>query len=273
MCEFCTKHGEGKKWYQVMEHYSQDLLANPKRQAYIRKFVAGMRQNGGKRMAKLAVIKQKLPLAHRFIRHIGTNLMKKSHFGQVIPLEDALEVVDLVQSITRIACVCRSVTQGRHDARYCLLLGIDPSGLVGDWPELQDNLEVLSKEEARECLKQFDTLGLIHSIWTFETPFIGAICNCDRDCLAYKMQVSGDLMDTMFRAEYIASIDPALCTGCRMCTRQCQFGAVEYSAMDNKCVINRHKCYGCGICRTGCIKNAIELQDTLSPSLILRKGM
>lgn len=23
MCEFCTKHGEGKKWYEVMEHYSR----------------------------------------------------------------------------------------------------------------------------------------------------------------------------------------------------------------------------------------------------------
>ena len=26
MCEFCTKHGEGKKWYLQMKNYSRELL-------------------------------------------------------------------------------------------------------------------------------------------------------------------------------------------------------------------------------------------------------
>ena len=29
MCEFCTKHGEGKKWYEIMENYSRELLNDP----------------------------------------------------------------------------------------------------------------------------------------------------------------------------------------------------------------------------------------------------
>lgn len=26
MCEFCTKHGEGKKWYLQMKRYSEDVV-------------------------------------------------------------------------------------------------------------------------------------------------------------------------------------------------------------------------------------------------------
>ena len=26
MCEFCTEHGEGKKWYLLMENFSDELL-------------------------------------------------------------------------------------------------------------------------------------------------------------------------------------------------------------------------------------------------------
>ncbi len=26
MCEFCTKHGEGKKWYLQMKNYAEELL-------------------------------------------------------------------------------------------------------------------------------------------------------------------------------------------------------------------------------------------------------
>lgn len=52
-------------------------------------------------------------------------------------------------------------------------------------------------------------------MWTFKTPFIAAICNCDHDCMAYRGQVTADLMQVMFKAEYIADIDPAQCTGCR----------------------------------------------------------
>lgn len=31
MCELCTQHGEGEKWYLTMENYSKDLLDQNKR--------------------------------------------------------------------------------------------------------------------------------------------------------------------------------------------------------------------------------------------------
>lgn len=261
MCEFCTKHGEGKKWYEVMENYSEELLKDSARQTYIDHFVRNIRANANSNISKLEWGKKVSPTAYRFIRKIGTAVMKDKHFGQVVPLEDALSIIDMVQSITRIACICRSVTTGKNNARYCMLLGIDPSGSIKDWPELQASLETLTPERAKELLCEFDRKGLIHSIWTFKTPFIGAICNCDHDCLAYKLQISSDLMNVMFKSEYIAHIDLNVCVGCRSCQKLCQFGAIEYSAVNERCYINPGKCYGCGVCRNVCKKEAISLLD------------
>lgn len=261
MCEFCTKHGEGKKWYEVMENYSQELLSAKNRQAYINRFIGGVRANAQANIDRLGWSKNKLPTAHRFITKVATVSMKSNHYGQVVPLEDAQKIVDMVQSVTRIACVCRSVTTGKNDARYCLLLGIDPSGSIKDWPELEASLETLTAEEAKRLLYEFDQKGLVHSIWTLKTPFIGAICNCDRDCLAYNIQISNELMNVMFKAEYIADIDLMQCTGCRQCQKLCQFGAIEYSIVNKKCYINKSKCYGCGLCRIVCKKEAINIRD------------
>ena len=35
MCEFCHKHGEGKKWYLKAENYSDDSLNDLKRRKFI----------------------------------------------------------------------------------------------------------------------------------------------------------------------------------------------------------------------------------------------
>lgn len=261
MCEFCTKHGEGKKWYEVMENYSQEFLADPRRQEYIEQFIRNIRNNANENFAKLSWARRRVPLVYRFISKIATATAKQYHFGQVVPLEDAEAIVERVQSITRIACICRSVTTGKNDARYCLLLGIDPSGVIKDWPELELSMETLTVDESKKILRDFDREGLVHSIWTFKTPFIGAICNCDHDCLAYRLQVSSGLMSIMFKAEYLADIDPLECVGCRECQKFCQFGAIEYSVASAKCYINAAKCYGCGACRNACKKNAIDLFD------------
>ncbi|MGI6629664.1 MAG: 4Fe-4S binding protein [Bacillota bacterium] len=261
LCEFCIKHGEGKKWYEIMGHYSREMLEEQGRKGYVEHFVTGVRKNAETNLKRLNWAREKSPLAYRFVRKMGTWWMKKVHFGQIVPLEDAERIVDLVQSITRVPCVCRSVTMGKNNARYCLLLGIDPTNLQHGWPELNTHLEVLTKDEAKKVLREFDALGLVHSIWTFKTPFIGAICNCDHDCLAYKMQVSLDLLELMFKGEYIAWVDYFRCVGCRQCQKLCQFGAIEYSAVNGKCHINLLKCYGCGLCRNGCNKDAISLRN------------
>ena len=35
MCEFCIKHGEGKKWYLQAKNYAEDLLSDLRRRNFI----------------------------------------------------------------------------------------------------------------------------------------------------------------------------------------------------------------------------------------------
>lgn len=261
MCQFCTKHGEGKKWYEVVSHYSEELANEHKRRSYIHNFVPGITKNATATLARLNTIRSKMPYAYRFVRRIGTIHMKRTHYGQIVPIEDALEIIARADSITRVACVCRSITMGDNNARYCLLLSIDPIGIVDNWTALSKSLETLTIAQAQQALLDYDKNGLVHSVWTFKSPFIGALCNCDRDCLAYRFQVSNDLLDVMFKGEYLAEINKEVCIGCRICLQYCQFGAIEYSVRLQKCFINISKCYGCGLCRVGCKKNAITLHD------------
>ena len=270
MCEFCHKHGEGKKWYLQAKNYSEDLLSDLRRRKFITEFISHPEELTTT-LAKL----ERLDRGSAFIRAVLTpyisNRQKKVHFGQVLPIEDVESIFGFVTSIVRFACVCRHFTVGTEQ-RYCygvsmapqggkfeqLVRSIEPSYLMG--PDTA-GLETLTREEALTSLREHEEEGLCHTVWTFITPFIGAICNCDRsDCLAMRSTVTYR-MPVMFRAEYVAEVSPDLCNGCRQCMHFCQFGAISYSAANQKVVIEPRQCYGCGICRASCTKDAIILRD------------
>jgi Pyruvate/2-oxoacid:ferredoxin oxidoreductase delta subunit len=204
------------------------------------------------------------------MRRMVSRKMKKVHFGQVVPIEDIERIFGMMNSIVRVACICRHITLGQ-EKRYCYGVSLSPDG--GKMAEIVGGLdqsflngpdvggyETLSKDEAVAALRDHEQEGLCHSVWTFRAPFIGGICNCDRaDCIAMRCTVTQG-MPVMFRAEYVAEVDPDACVGCRQCMRLCQFGAMTYSASDQKVAIDQRWCYGCGICRAACSRNAIRLR-------------
>jgi ferredoxin len=270
MCDFCHKHGEGKKWYLEARHYGEDLMSDVRRRTLIQDFF-----RYPERLGKSVDGLEKLTRAPGFIRRVVTKRVTKSqqkhHYGQVVPIEDINRILDFVNSIVRVACICRHVTLG-SEQRYCYGISMGPNGgefaqLIRDidasyltGPETK-GLESLSKSEALKAMHDHEHEGLCHTVWTFETPFIGGICNCDRsDCLAMQSTVTYQV-PVMFRAEYVASLHPDLCNGCRQCMHVCQFGAMGYSAATKKIEIDPRRCYGCGVCRAVCTKKAISLLD------------
>lgn len=273
MCEFCHKHGEGSKWYLRAENYSEELLNDAKRRKFIREFLAEPERLAAD-LANLDKIDKAPPIVRRALVHVLTSRQKKTHYGQVVPLEDVERILGFVNSVVRLPCVCRKITRGK-EKRYCYGVSISPDAgkllrsmgnLAGGFaggPDLS-GFEKMSKEDFLLAMREHEREGLCHTIWTFHTPFIGGVCNCDRsDCIAMRATVSHGF-PVMFRAEYAARIDREKCTGCRQCMKVCQFGAISYGAAERKAAIDDSRCYGCGICRAACGSGSISLLDRAS---------
>lgn len=257
MCEFCTKHGEGKKWYLVMRNYSRELRNEKRRDRFINYYWARW-EDYYRQFATIAAV-ENVPVVGSLVRRYATRKLKSEEWCQVVPIEDVEQILDMQDSIVRLPCVCRKMSTGR-EARYCIGVGVDETGLLGKYPDYSHSLEVLEKEEAKKLLRSFDEQGLVHKVYTTGTPYISNICNCDQDCLGYRAQVKAKLVQTMFRSEYVAVVDWNLCTGCKKCLLQCQFGAIHYSNTLERPTIEMSQCYGCGLCRAVCDKDAITLR-------------
>jgi ferredoxin len=258
MCEFCAQHGEGKIWYLAAKNYGEELLSQEGRREHITAFFQDFEARVAQSLTTLDAL-QALPFVPDIVGGVATARAKKGHFGQVVPIEDVEKILDMTNTVVRLPCACRSLTTGRQDARFCYGIGIDPGEMIGQFPDYAEKLETLTPEEARTAINQLDQEGLIHSVWTFDTPFIGGVCNCDQDCIAYRLQISTGMMQQFFPAEYVAVIDWDRCSGCKLCRGQCPFGAIRYSASQDKCFIDPNLCYGCGICRSTCNREAITL--------------
>ena len=276
MCEFCTKHGEGQKWYLQMKNYAEELLHEELSTTQKDFAHADTRLEWNQRYFENFVLPalSSLPAARSYITGAPADAPPRApqrtpdeivderkvvHFGQVLPREDADLVLDMVDSITRMPCGCRFLSIGKADKRYCLGLGVDKWGILGKYPDADSSLEVLEKEEAKRIVNEYDEEGLVHTIWTGIAPYTVGICNCDHDCLAYKGHIEEGGPPSFFRGEYVAQVDWDLCTGCKSCMTQCQFGAQFYSSALEKVYIDPQRCFGCGLCRAGCAHEAIEL--------------
>lgn len=273
MCEFCHKHGEGGKWYLRAENYSEDLLSDVRRRKFIEEFFSRPEQLRAD-LARIEKLDRAPALVRGAVVRALSNRQKRIHYGQVVPIEDLERILEFVTTVVRLPCICRKITLGR-EKRYCYGLSLSPGAgalarIVGGLDESvfggpdTSGFEVLPKAEALESWREHEREGLCHSVWTFRTPFIGGLCNCDRsDCIAMKSTVT-HRFPVMFRAEYVAAIDPERCGGCRQCMKVCQFGAIAYSAARKKSVIDARRCFGCGVCRASCPKEAVSLLDRAS---------
>lgn len=260
MCEFCIRHGEGKKWYENMANYSQEMFLQVNSEERVKKFLNGFAQSMSREVKKAEKWQKKLPRIYNLLIYpFFTWRQKKTHFGQIVPIEEIATILDRVSSIIRLPCICRKVNTGL-EKRVCYAVGFDVSYILKDLPDFSD-FDQISSPVAKKEMRHLDTEGLTHSVWTFETPYIGAICNCDRDCMAYRLQYQKELAKVMWKGEYIANIDPECCKGCRLCMKQCMFDAVTFNQKHRKCTIDPRRCYGCGVCREACPEDAILLVE------------
>jgi len=157
-------------------------------------------------------------------------------------------------------CICRkkAAIQGepcRRTSRTetCLALG-DSAGLC----QKMEIGRTISKNEALEIIRCNEADGLVlQPSNTQKVEYICACCGCCCGLLRIQQELAHPL--AFWAANYFATVDPRICTGCGVCTDICQVGAAVLHTGDEAAVINPLRCIGCGNCVPRCPSQAIVL--------------
>jgi ferredoxin len=272
MCQFCVQHGDGKAWYLEAANYAYDLDSDLKRQEYLLDFIKDFGKGRKFALTNLDRL-EKLPAPLRDLgRSVASNRMRVFHYGQPVPIEECERIFDIATSVVRIPCPCR-YEAGTKDEGYCLAITTKPIDRYLDegfkdydvGPDTS-KFERLTKAEAMAVLHRAESEGLMHSVWTFVTPFIGAICNCSLEagCMAMRITVEHET-PIMFKGHHLAHVDLDACVGCAECVERCPFEAITIGPGHKRAIVDTEKCYGCGVCRSACEYEALTLVDRDAP--------
>ena len=266
MCEFCVKHGEGKKWYLNVKNYSHDLLSDINRNKFVSDHFYWIDKNYKGVYSIVKKLPLNFPIIGPSVRAIIKSVFMYKHWGQIVPIEDVGKILNFTNSITRVPCICRKIRTGK-EVRACFLISLNPEKMgiaeiidktYFKGPDLA-KFEKVDKNWTLDFIKENEKRGWISIVWGIRAPFIGILCNCDYQGGCIALQMIKEAAPLTFRAEYIAQIDERRCVTCGECAKVCQFNAI--SVKNNKEIVINKKCYGCGACRAVCKKNAIFLKE------------
>lgn len=276
MCKWCMRHGAGGKWYLNARNYSDQLAeemgAGPYleeqwrnfEQVYIRK-IMGMSSIG-------LGYKLRMPIVGRLLRWQAENMIHSEsrnrkpvradgHFGQVVPVEEAkLILANLAaEPIIQNYCMCRMMQRGVKDV-CCINFGA-LSGVIEKLPRfIPENTKYrLDREEAVAAVEAQNEKGRVATVWFQPVPYICAICSCEvPQCGGLRLRTDFGL-EAVYKAEYVADVEPDVCQGCAACVSRCQFGAIRHSPTLGRVIIDQNRCFGCGLCRDACDFDALKL--------------
>lgn len=176
----------------------------------------------------------------------------------VAPFDDAGAVIRKKDRIAIAECLCnqwQTIRGGtcNQPKEVCFLFDFYGQYYVdrglGRW---------ISQDEALAKLKIAEQAGLISQFSYSENP--EALCNCCPNCCATLRGLKQLPMPAMFiPSNYLAVIDPDMCSPCSICMDRCPMGAVVVN--EGTAEINLDRCLGCGVCVGTCPEKAISLKQ------------
>ncbi len=270
MCVWCERHADGyERWYFNPANYARKMYKIRKEEEEAAGAEANPQAAGGMALLSRAFV-EALDRNDRDaidkMKREAEEVSWATHFGQVITLEDTLRIIDIMYPIAIMTCACRRSMLGLPDDENFTCMGMGPGMYKWErWPETyRGGVQFLTPEEAKEVVTKMNKRGLVQTLFTFGTPYLAGLCNCDYpDCSAIRTRLDYDVK-MLWKGHQVAQVDTELCNGCAQCVHRCQFKALSFSATQNRAYIDPFQCFGCGLCATECPQDAVTMVERAS---------
>jgi len=139
--------------------------------------------------------------------------------------------VKIIQGAKKIAvvdCACRRTMMNcDHPLDVCLHFDQRAEFAIS-----RPSGKKLSVDEALAVLDYAEEKGLLPSVDNVTSPF-GAICFCCASgCVVINSAMRyGTLTKQLAKSRFQAEINDSACTGCQICVKRCQFGAITMESI------------------------------------------
>jgi ferredoxin len=173
----------------------------------------------------------------------------------ILLLHEAEAIIDRAQTIAVIPCDCRSIHQQcDRPLETCIQFNA-----IAEKKLARGHGRRLTAAEAKELVRWADRQGLMHTTdLEFGEEGPAPLCNCcGDDCYVFRAAARLGSKGAWPRSRYLASYDPAPCSGCGLCAGRCHFGAFQEN--DGEISYDPALCWGCGLCANSCPTGAITM--------------
>ncbi len=285
MCDLCLKHGAGGKWYLNAENYSNKIVEKYGLREYLLEQYKNFEQVPARKVHGFSAVgvgyKLRMPIIGRIIKHNAEKMLHskkppknplraENHIGQVVPLEDAIAIIEncAVEPLIEKNCMCRYMSRGIKEA-CCINFGV-MSEIIEKLPRFIPEREKfhISRKEASDRFKKHNQKGYIGTIWFGPYPYINNLCSCaSPECAGIRPRIDFGI-NSIYKAEYVIQLDEKSCSYCGRCIKFCPFGALSADKANKTVKADVQKCFGCGVCRHACPDGAIYLlpRDEVGPA-------
>ncbi len=276
MCDLCMKHGAGDKWYLNAEHYADKVVQQYGLREYLLEQYKNFEQVSVRKIHGFSAVglgyKLRIPIIGRMIKNTAEKMLRsekppknplkaESHIGQVVPLEDAIAIIEncAAEPLIQKNCMCRYMSRGIKEA-CCINFGV-MSEIIEKLPRFipeKDKFHI-SKKEAVQRFTEHNKKGYIGSIWFGPFPYINNLCSCENpECAGIRPRVDFGI-NSIYKAEYVVQLENQRCNYCGLCINACPFNAINADKTKKTIKINMEKCFGCGVCRHFCPSQALHI--------------
>jgi ferredoxin len=199
---------------------------------------------------------------------------------EILPQEDAREIVRVQPLITVVSCSCRK--HNKVIGTPCLKSDSDANCLQfaksAEYSLIRGHGKQISVDEALAIVDSNEDEGLVHQ-WMNHSKIAAAqpyaLCSCCRCCCTvwHAADIRQVPNDAVFaKSRYEAQVDTDLCNGCQDCVDRCQFDAIEMRKLEGskrlKAAVDPEKCWGCGVCTLVCEPQALRMHLVRPPEHI-----